>query len=715
MIKYTKDTNNIVTLTLDMGDRNVNIINHEKALAFEKVVDHLKAQKAKHQLKGIIITSAKKNFLEGGDLDNLYKVNDPKKIYTLAQDLKTLYRDLEQPGVPIVAAINGTALGSGFELALACHHRIVLDQQKIRLGHPEVKLGMMPNGGGTIRLMWLLGIEKAFQILTSGQSYPPRGALELGMVDALAKDEKDMIDQAKKWLVENQGQSRPWDDPKRGEIIGGTARKPDAARRIQALSAKLISETNNNYPAPMAILNTLVEGSMVDFDTASRIESRYFAQLLCGTVSKNMTKAFWYDYNKIKSGLSRPRGFGRFRPRRVGIVGAGKMGSGIAFSCLLRGIEVVLKDISKSVAARGREFVENRLEEIVLEGKILPAEKIALLEKMTTTDQASEFETCDLVIEAVFENKNLKAKVLREAEVHMDEYAFYASNTLSIPITKLAESAARPENFIGLHFFAPADRVHLVEVVKGAATTDETVARAFDFVRAIRKTPIIVKDNWGFYAARVQNTYILEGITMLKEGYSPALIENMGKQAGMTKSALAMADDVSLEIVVKYEEQAAELYGSRYVQHPAVSVCRTMIDELKRLGSRKKQGFYEYPENENPYIWPELTEHFPSTKKSYDQKKLTERLLFAQVIEAVWCLQEKVIGTVPEANLGSILGWGFPAFKGGALQYIDDYGLQKFVARCEVFEKRYGQRFSVPPLLKRKLKNDQKKMTDVDP
>ena len=714
MIKYTKDTNNIVTLTLDMVDRNVNIINHEKIKAFEKVVDHLKAQKAKHQLKGIIVTSAKKNFLEGGDLDYLYHANDPKKIYDLAQNLKILYRDLEQPGVPIVAAINGTALGLGFELALACHHRIVLDHQKIRLGHPEVKLGMMPNVGGTIRLLWLLGIEKAFQVLTSGISYPPRGALELGIIDALAKDEKDMIAQAKKWLLENQGQPRPWDDPNRGKIIGGTARKAVAAKRIQAISAKLISETNNNYPAPLAILNTLVEGSLVDFDTASRIESRYFASLICGTVSKNMTKAFWYDYNKIKSGLSRPRGFGRFRPRRVGIVGAGKMGSGIAFACLLRGIEVVLKDISKSVAARGREFVENRLEDIVLEGKILPEDKIALLEKMTTTDKSVEFETCDLVIEAVFENQNLKSKVLRGAEIHMDEYAFYASNTISIPISKLAANAVRPSNFIGLHFFAPADKVHLVEIVKGAATSDETVARAFDFVRAIKKTPIIVKDNWGFYAARVQNTYILEGITMLKEGYPPALIENLGKQAGMARSALAMADEVSLEIVIKYEEQAAELYGSKYTQHPAVSVCRTMIDELKRLGTRKGQGFYEYTENETPYLWPALTEHFPSIKTSYDRKKLTERLLFAQVIEAVWCLQEKVIGTVAEANLGSILGWGFPAFKGGALQYIDDYGLEKFVDRCQVFEKRYGQRFSVPPLLKRKLKTDQKRMVDLD-
>ncbi len=713
MIKYTKDTNNIVTLTLDMGERNVNIINHEKAKAFEVVMDHLKAQKAKHQLKGIIVTSAKKNFLEGGDLDYLYQVNDPQKIYELTQNLKKLYRDLEQPGVPIVAAINGTALGSGFELALACHHRIVLDQQKIRLGHPEVKLGMMPNLGGTIRLMWLLGIEKAFQILTSGQSYPPRGALELGMVDALAKDEKDMMAQAKKWLVENQGQPRPWDDPKRGKIVGGTARESKVARQIQECSAKLIRETNNNYPAPLAILSTLVEGSLVDFDTASRIESRYFASLVCNPISKNMTKAFWYDYNKIKLGLSRPRGFGRFRPRRVGIVGAGKMGSGIAFACLLRGIEVVLKDISKSVAARGREFVENRLEEVVLEGKILPEEKIALLEKMTTTDQSAEFETCDLVIEAVFENKNLKAKVLREAEIHMDEYAFYASNTLSIPITKLAASAARPANFIGLHFFAPADRVHLVEIVKGEATSDETVARAFDFVRAIRKTPIIVKDNWGFYAARVQNTYILEGITMLSEGYSPALIENLGKQAGMSKGVLALADEVSLEIVVKYEEQAAELYGSKYVQHPAVSVCRKMIDELERLGSRKGGGFYEYSEGKSS-LWLALTEHFPNTKTSYDRKKLIERLLFAQVIEAVWCLQEKVIGTIAEANLGSVLGWGFPAFKGGALQYIDDYGLQKFVDRCKVFEERYGQRFSVPPLLKRKLKSDQQKMIDLD-
>lgn len=713
MIKYTKDINNIVTLTLDMGDRDTNIINHKKAAAFLPVIDHLKEQKKKHQLKGVIITSAKKNFLDGGDLDYIYGIDDPEKIHELGKTLKSLYRDLEQPGVPIVAAINGNALGSGFELALACHHRIVLDHQKIRLGHPEVKLGLMPNSGGAIRLMWLLGIEKAFHILSSGQSYTPKGALEMGMVDALAQNQKEMMDQAKKWLIENQGQPRPWDQP--GTTIqGGSAREAKVARSIQKLTAETIKKTQNNYPAPIAILNTLVEGSQVDFDTACRIENRYFAQLVCGEVSKNMTKAFWYDYNKIKSGESRPRGFGRFRPRRVGIVGAGRMGSAIAFSCLLRGIEVILKDISKSVAARGREFVEIRLEEIVQEGKILPAEKIDLLHKLTTTDQSAEFETCDLVIEAVFENKNLKSKVLREAEVHMDEYAFFASNTLSIPISKLAASSSRPENFIGLHFFAPADRVPLVEIVKGKKTSDETVARAFDFVRAIRKTPIIVKDNWGFYAARVQNTYILEGITMLQEGYPPALIENLGKQAGMPQGALALADEISLEIVAKYEEQAAELYGSKYVQHPAVIVCQSMITEHERTGKRKKAGFYSYPDNENPHLWKELTTHFPTKKTKYDRQKLTERLLFAQVIEAVWCLQEKVVATIPEANLGSILGWGFPAFKGGALQYIDQYGIRLFYEKCLVFEKRYGQRFSVPPLLKKRLQQEEEEEITTD-
>ncbi|MEM9822818.1 MAG: 3-hydroxyacyl-CoA dehydrogenase NAD-binding domain-containing protein [Bacteroidota bacterium] len=703
MIRYKKDIDNIVTLTLDMGDRNVNIINHQVGKALLPILAHLREEKRKRQLKGVIITSAKKNFVVGGDLDYLQKVESADEVFELTESLKKIYRELEQPGVPVVAAINGTALGSGFELALACHHRIVIDHPKIRLGLPEVNLGLMPGSGGVIRLLWLLGIERAYPILTSGRRYATKEALELGIIDALAKDQNSMLEQARSWVKAHEGKRRPW-DREGGQISGGNAREPNVAKVAQYLAAQLAKKSYQNLPAPQAILNTLVDGSLVDFDTASRIESRNFTALTRNQVCRNMTKAFWYDFNTIKAGESRPKGFGKFRPRKVGIVGAGKMGSAIAFVCLMRGMEVVLKDISRSVAARGKEFVELRMAALVKEGRLTLQQKEKFLNGLTTTEKANHFETCDLVIEAVFENENLKAKVIRESEVHMDEYAFLASNTLSFPITRLAKSSIRSDNFVGLHFFAPAEEVPLVEIVRGKQTSDETIARAFDFVKAIHKIPILVKDNWGFYVARVQNTYILEGISLLQEGYAPALIENLGLQAGMPKGALSLADELSLPIVLRYELQAAEHYGTKYIQHPAAQLLGEMMETYHRLGKQKKAGFYDYKQGERPQFWQALGTHFPSTQATYDRKEIIERLLFVQVIEAVWCLQEGIVKTIAEANLGSIHGWGFPAFKGGALQFVEDYGLERFIQQCKAYEQTHGPRFKVPKFLTKRLK-----------
>ncbi|MEL6357544.1 MAG: 3-hydroxyacyl-CoA dehydrogenase NAD-binding domain-containing protein, partial [Bacteroidota bacterium] len=326
-----------------------------------------------------------------------------------------------------------------------------------------------------------------------------------------------------------------------------------------------------------------------------------------------------------------------------------------------------------------------------------PEERAELLQRVTTTDQSSEFKDCDIVIEAVFENQLVKQKVLREAEEYLDEFGLFATNTVSIPISRLASEAERPENYVGIHFFAPAEKVSIVEIVKGENTSDETLARAFDFATMIRKVPIVVKDIWGFYAARVQNTYILEGITMLQEGYPAALVENIGVQSGMPIGPLALADDLGLEMILKYENQAAEHYGSKYVQHPAAQALELLVDQLKRRGKHRKAGFYQYPETgDNPQLWPDLAEHFPVTKTEYDRKKLRERFLFVQVIEAGWCLQEGVIQSRPAANLGSVHGWGFPMHTGGVMRYIYTYGFQNFLDRCAAFRERYGQRFRVP-------------------
>lgn len=696
MIKYQKDTDNIVTLTLDMAGRTENVINHEIGDLFVPVIQQLQQEKAKGKLRGVIITSAKKTFLSGGDYEYLYQADDPQEIFDFTEKLKRFLRDLERPGVPVVAAINGTALGTGFEVALGCHHRILLDFAKTYVGLPEVLIGLIPSGGGIIRLMWLLGIEKAFQVLTNGKRYTPREALEAKIVDELAVDRKDMFEKAKAWLLQTQEGRRPWDRPER-TIPGGTAKDFAMARKIQQMAAELAGKSN--FPAPKAILNVLSEGSKVDFDAACRLESRYYVTLLRSRACKNMIKAFWFDQKFIEEGKNRPRGYGKFRPRKVGIIGAGMMGSGIALSCVMQGLEVVIKDVSKSIAERGREFVTRKLGEIIQRGELPAEEKAAILQRVRTTETSRDFEDCDIVIEAVFENQPLKQKVMREAEDFMDDYSIFGSNTISIPITKLAEESLRPSNYVGLHFFAPAEEVPLVEIVRGAKTSEETIARAFDFVRAIQKTPIVVKDDWGFYAARVQNIFILEGITMLKEGYAPALIENLSLQVGMAKGPLTLADDVGMDLILRYEQQAAGHYGSKYVQHPAVSALTKMQEELKRGGRSKKAGFYEYADGTR-HLWTELTEHFPTTQTQYDANELMERLLFVQVIEAVWCMQENVILSVAAANLGSIYGWGFPAFKGGVIQYVNDYGIESFIVKCNLYKKKYGQRFKAPKLLR---------------
>lgn len=699
MIYYKKDTDHIVTLTLDMEGRDTNIINHEVSLAFLPVIEHLRAEKQKGTLRGVIITSAKKTFCMGGDLEYLSKTDEPEAVFELAEKLKSTFRALENPGVPVVAAINGSALGAGFELALACHHRIALDKNATRFGFPEAQLGLIPGGGGITRLMWLLGIEQAYPVLHGGQRYNPQEAFQLGLIDELASNPQEMQEKARAWIMGTQEARRPWDQ--QGAVIpGGTAKDPDVSIYLRNKTAALFASGAHRLPAQRALLSILYEGSKVDFDTACRLESRHFTNLLRSKETKNMIKAFWADQNFIKSGGNRPKGFGKFRPRKVGIIGAGRMGSSIAFVCLDYGMEVVLKDVSKPIAQRGRDYVSKKLQQMQSSGRKKPQECEDMLSRIHTTESSADFEDCDLVIEAVFENRMVKQKVMREAEEFIDDYSLFATNTISIPITKLAEGSIRPANYIGLHFFPPAEEVPLVEIVRGAETSDESVARAFDFVRAIGKTPIVVKDDWGFYAARVQNTFILEGITMLSEGYPPALIENLGIQSGMPKGALALADSLGLNMVLRYENQASEHYGAKYIQHPAVEVLRFMLEELQRPGRQKRAGFYNYQGEKSIGLWEELEATFANSKKRAKNEELKERFLFAQVLEAIWCMQEGVIHSVPAANLGSIFGWGFPAFKGGVIQYVNDYGVEAFIKRCAAFKKKYGQRFSVPSKLK---------------
>ena len=479
MIRYLKDIDNIVTLTLDMEGRRKNILNHELAKAFNPVVEHLISEKEKGALKGVIITSAKNTFLFGGDLDYLLSVDENEKLQQFAREIKEVFRALESPGVPVVAAINGSALGIGFELALACHHRVVIKDPSIRLGHPEVGLGFMPSGGGVVRLLWLLGVEKAFRFLETGKGTTPNEALQMGVIDELAANEKEMLEKAKCFCLETSEGRRPWDRPD-GKIPGG-----DSKSVVRRLAAENFKAYRGRPNARQSILNTLADGAKLDFDTASKIETRHSAQLFSLPGTRNMIKAFWTDRNAIRKGLSRPKGFGKFRPKRIGIIGAGRMGSAIALTCLQNGMKVVLKDVSKMVAEQGRIFIRNEMQKLLEAGHLTDKMMSKQLKNVETTDTPEDFRECDLVIEAVFENENLKRKVTKESESYLDEYAIFGTNTISIPITKLAKASLRPGNYVGLHFFHPVLDVPLVEIVIGKQTSDETIARAFDFVKSI--------------------------------------------------------------------------------------------------------------------------------------------------------------------------------------------------------------------------------------
>ena len=703
MIRYEKDINNIVTITLDMDGNPNNIISHDIGKSFMPVLKQLKADKNAGVLRGVIITSSKKNFLVGGNLDFYFSSTDPKDIFESTMRMTEFFRGLESPGVPVVAGINGTALGPGFGLALACHHRIAIDKSDTLLGLPETSLGLMPGGGSIIRLMWLLGIEKAYHVVCDGHYYTPKEALVADVIDELATDENDMMDKARAWLMENREGRRPWDTE--GETIpDGSVRDARVGATIRRLIAEQYKRNRHLNPAFEAILSTLVEGSRVDFDTACRIQGRYFTQVCLTGEAKNMTKAIWYDLRAIKQGVNRPKGYGKFRPKKVGVIGAGLMGSGIAYACARAGLTVVLKDISRSVAEKGKSYAASKLQKACDNKEISDTEMKDMLQRIEATEKIEAFLNCDIIIEAVFENQGLKSKIIKEAEGMLDEFCIVASNTSSIPITKLAKTTARPANFCGLRFFPPVDEEPLVEIVKGEATTDETIARAFDFIKLMKKVPIIVKDSWGFFAGRVRNTYILEGIELLQEGFPPALIENMGLQSGMRYGPLAWADDLTLDLIAEYEHQAAELYGPKYQRHPAVTTLEKLIFD-GRNGRDVRAGFYEYPKDNERQLWSGLNVDMPTPQ--YDATEVRERLLFVQVLEAFWCMQEGVIQSEAEANIGSIYGWGFPAVKGGVVQFVHDYGVEAFIAKCEQYKLKHGQRFKIPKILRGMLKNKQ--------
>ena len=700
-IRYEKGQDQIVVLTLDMPGQSANTMNAAYREAMAATLTRLEAEK--DEIAGVVITSAKKTFFAGGDLNELIKVDraHAKDFYDSVLVLKAQLRRLETLGKPVVAAINGAALGGGWEICLACHHRVALDDKSVQLGLPEVTLGLLPGGGGVVRMVRMLGLEKALPYLLEGKKVRPAQALQAGLIDELAADREALLAQARAWILANPQVRQPWDN-KGYAIPGGTPSHPKVAQMLAIAPSILRSKTQGCFPAPEKILCAAVEGAQVDFDTAHLIETRYFTELVTGQVAKNMIGTFWFQLNEINAGSSRPQGYAPYVTRKVGVLGAGMMGAGIAYVSACAGIEVVLKDITLAAAEKGKAHSAALLDKKVSRGQLTAEQRETTLVRIRPTQDDADLAGCDLIIEAVFEDRALKAKVSAAAQSVVGANAVIASNTSTLPISGLATAVPDQARFIGLHFFSPVDKMPLVEIIKGARTSDETLARGFDFVLQIKKTPIVVNDSRGFFTSRVFGTFTNEGIAMLGEGVAAPMIETEARKAGMPVGPLAVSDEVSLSLMSHIRQQTTkdlQAEGKAMPNHPATAVIDLLANEYKRTGKGAGAGFYDYPAGGQKHLWPELKTRFEQPGKQISPQDVRDRLLFIQAIETVRCVEEGVLMSTADANVGSIFGIGFAAWSGGALQFINQYGLNDFIARARYLAEEYGERFSPPALL----------------
>ncbi len=704
-IQWDKDADGIVTLTLDDPTGSANVMNDHYRESMHNAVQRLVEEK--DSVTGVVLTSAKKTFFAGGDLKAMIHVGpaDAQAVFEQCEGIKADLRALETLGKPVVAAINGAALGGGLEIALACHRRIAADVKGSQLGLPEVTLGLLPGGGGVARTVRMLGIQNAFMnVLVQGTRFTPAKAKAAGLIDEVLPTVEELVPAAKAWIKANPDAGvQPW-DAKGYKMPGGTPASPALAAILPSFPALLRKQVKGaNMPAPRAILAAAVEGAQVDFDTATRIETRYFVSLVTGNVAKNMIQAFFFDLQHINGGGSRPEGIAKTPIKKIGVLGAGMMGAGIAYVSAKAGYDVVLKDVSLEAAQRGKGYSE-KLEAKALERGRTTAEKSqALLDKITPTADPQDLAGVDFVIEAVFESQELKHKVFQEIEDIVEPNALLGSNTSTLPITGLATGVKRQEDFIGIHFFSPVDKMPLVEIIKGEKTSDEALARVFDYVLAIKKTPIVVNDSRGFYTSRVIGTFVNEALMMLGEGVEPASIEQAGLQAGYPAAPLQLCDELNLELMQKIAiatRAGVEEAGGTLPITRNEEVVDKMI-EIGRPSRLKGAGFYEYVDGKRTGLWSGLRETFNSGSSTPPLQDMIDRMLFAEVLETQKCFDEGVLTSTADANIGAIMGIGFPAWTGGTAQFITGYpgGKAAFVARAKDLAAKYGDRFTPPASL----------------
>ena len=699
-IRLNIDESGLAELILDKEGASANLMDMAFAQDFAAITAQLLGQK--EALRGILVTSTKKTFFAGGDLNMLSQVTDDnaEEAFNMIESIKASMRILETLGIPVVACINGAAMGGGWEIALACHHRIAINHKAVRVGLPEVTLGLLPGGGGVTRMTRLFGLEAAMPWLTQGITYAAAKAHSLGWIHQLVDSPEALKQAALDYINATESAQQPW-DAKSYKMPGGTPSHPGLAQKLSIAPAIMRAKTRGALPAPEAILASMVEGAQVNFDTATRIESRYFVQLARGQVAKNMINTFWFDLNGIKTGASRPKLPPQVPIKKVGILGAGMMGAGIAYSCAKHGLQVVLKDVSIKSAQVGKAYSQKLVEKAVSRNKMTDQQAQSLLACITPTDSTETLAGCDLIIEAVFEERGLKAKVTQEAEAQLAESAIMASNTSTLPISGLAEASARPAQFIGLHFFSPVDKMPLVEIICGKETDDATLARCYDFVLQIGKTPIAVNDSRGFYTSRVFETFVGEGMAMLHEGVPAATIEHAALLAGFPVGPLAVSDEVSLSLMDKIKRQTVkdfEAAGKTFPSHPSDPVVDRML-ELNRSGKLHGAGFYEYPQEAKKHLWQGLYEHFPVSDSIPDLDTLKARFLYMMAIETQRCLGEGVLTSARDANIGSIMGIGYPVWTGGTAQFVEHEGREAFLLRAKALAEAFGDRFTPPTTL----------------
>lgn len=703
------DADGIALVTWNMPDRSMNVFTEEVMNELEKIIDHVVADAA---IKGAVITSGKDSFSGGADLTMLQKMlavfakektKDPEKAAQLLFDnagrMGGLWRKLETSGKPWVSAINGTCMGGAFELSLACHGRVAADSEKVKMALPEVKVGIFPGAGGTQRVPRLTDQQQALQMLTTGQTLSPQKAKAMGLIHEIAEPGK-LIETAKAMIRNGLKAVQPWDE-KGFKVPGGQIYTPAGFNLWPPAIAILRRETYGNYPAAAAILKCVYEGLLVPFDTGLRIEQRYFTEIMQSKEAAAMIRSLFVSLQELNKGARRPAGVPETKFKKIGILGAGFMGAGIAFVTAKAGIPVVLLDRDMASAEKGKTHSDSLISDQVKKGRVKPEEKDRLLSLITPSADYADLAGCDLVVEAVFEDSAVKKAATEQAEAVLKSSAIFASNTSTIPITALAKNSARPKNFVGIHFFSPVDKMMLVEIILGKKTGDKALATAIDFVRAIKKTPIVVNDTRGFYVNRCVLRYMSEAYKMLIEGVPAPMIENAAKAAGMPVGPLALTDETAIDLAQKIMKQTIRDLGDKAVDPRQMALINTLVDTHGRFGRKNGKGFYDYPAKPaRKKLWPGLKDLYPQLEaEKVDYEELQQRLLVTIALEAARVMEEGIVTDPREADLGSILAFGFAPFTGGALSYIDGIGAREFVRIAKGLQKKYGAEFKAPKLL----------------